>query len=77
MDVHTNNHTSCPDMNECWLLHECISLDMYMHNHIFHPDVHTNNRTSCLDMHERLFLCECISPDMYKDGFFLKTKFWI
>lgn len=73
-DVHTNNCTSCPDMHECWLLRECISPDMYMHNRTFRLDLHTNNRTSCSDMHERWLLCECISPDLYKDRFFFKIQ---
>jgi hypothetical protein len=57
-------------MHECWLLRECISPDMYMHNRTFRLDLHTNNRTSCSDMHERWLLCECISPDLYKHRFF-------
>lgn len=28
-DVHIANHTSCPDMQECHLPHEFISLNMY------------------------------------------------
>jgi hypothetical protein len=34
-NVHTNNHTSCPDMHEHWLLCACISPDIYKDGFFF------------------------------------------